>query len=45
MIEIGVSVALGSISMDLNYYRAVTDGEGQAIQMKGVADAVRMNRR
>lgn len=37
----GVGIALGLIKPELEYYKAITDGTGEAIFLKGQAEAAR----
>ena len=39
-----MGVALGLVDLGLDFYRAITDGEGEAIMMKGIQEATRKRR-
>lgn len=40
-VALGAAIALGMVDPGLEYYRAITDGEGEALMMKGRQDAAR----
>lgn len=40
-VMLGVGIAMGYIDPGMAFYRAITDGEGEAIALKGVQDAMR----
>lgn len=43
IVELGVGIANGNYTPNLEYYRAITDGEGQAKLLKARMDAARNN--
>ena len=40
---IGVGIGMGSLDPGMDYYRAVTDGEGEALLAKARQDSARRN--
>ena len=43
-VAFGAGIALGAIDPGMNYYRAVTDGEGEALLLKAQYDLRRQSR-